>query len=249
MMAWFHTSLQDMKEAIEREDWEEVKKILHHHHPSLDQEVPKAEPTIHNLGYRISQYGEDIVQISRMLTAQMKGSYAKDLMLLKVESALNQVHLFEETIQHLIKEGKFMMEQRIVSVGVVLYQEKSVLLVRHTQHAKVVTGAYGFPAGRVEDGETLEQAAIRELEEETGLKTTAEYLERLPEKRSTLNMKNGLENFIFQPFLCTHYFGELRPSEKTIPEFIDLERINDLVLITDDIGEIARTWYKTSGLK
>ena len=82
MMAWFHTSLQDMKEAIEREDWEEVKKILHHHQPSLDQELPKTESALLNIDDKISQYGEDIAQISRMLTAQMKGSYTKDVMLL-----------------------------------------------------------------------------------------------------------------------------------------------------------------------
>ena len=86
-------------------------------------------------------------------------------------------------------------------------------------------------------------AAIRELEEETGLKTTVEHLHRLPEIRNTVRMKNGTEDFIFQLFLCAHYSGKLRSSEKTVPEFIDLDFIDKLVLVTDDIKDIAREWY------
>ena len=107
-MAWFHRTLQDMKKAIEREDWVEVKKILQQHNRSLDREAPKVEHNISDISYRISKYGEDITQISAMLADQMNGRDTKDLMLLKVESAIEQAHFFEETILHLIKERKFM---------------------------------------------------------------------------------------------------------------------------------------------
>ena len=135
---------------------------------------------------------------------------------------------------------------RTLCVGVVLYKENSVLLVRHTASARLPTGAYGFPAGRVEPGESLEDAAIRELEEETGLRTSANYLTRLPEKKSTLGMKTGTEQFEFHPFLCTKYSGELRPGAKTTPEFIDIGSLDSILLASDDIPGIARKYFPGS---
>lgn len=43
-----------------------------------------------------------------MLAVQLKGRNTKDLMLVKVKSAMNQAYFFETTLKHLIKEGKFM---------------------------------------------------------------------------------------------------------------------------------------------
>lgn len=135
------------------------------------------------------------------------------------------------------------MAKRTICVGIVLYKDDSVLLVKHTEKARLPTGSYGFPAGRVEEGESPELAAIRELLEETGLRTTIESLHKLPEKQSTLKMKNGHEDFIFQPFLCTSYEGELMSSDKTVPEFIDLNDIEDVFVITDDVKEISKEWH------
>jgi len=52
--------------------------------------------------------------------------------------------------------------RRVVSAGVVALDGRSILLIQHE-------GGYGFPKGRVEPGETEEQAALREGPEETGL--------------------------------------------------------------------------------
>ncbi len=40
------------------------------------------------------------------------------------------------------------MSQRTCSVGVVIYKGNKVLLVRHTESARLPTDSYGFPAGR-----------------------------------------------------------------------------------------------------
>jgi 8-oxo-dGTP pyrophosphatase MutT (NUDIX family) len=69
----------------------------------------------------------------------------------------------------------------IPSVGVVVFSKEFVLLVRHKKGADNVTGIYGLPSGRLEDGETNISAAKRELAEETGLITTEEHLTQLPE--------------------------------------------------------------------
>jgi 8-oxo-dGTP diphosphatase len=52
-----------------------------------------------------------------------------------------------------------------------------VLIIRRAQTATDVPNlVWAFPGGKVEDGETLEQAVIREVAEETGLHITRVHL-------------------------------------------------------------------------
>ncbi|MCV0397685.1 MAG: NUDIX hydrolase [Rhizobiaceae bacterium] len=55
----------------------------------------------------------------------------------------------------------------VTAVSVALVRDRQVLLVRRARPP--AQGLYAFPGGRVEPEETLEQAARRELLEETGL--------------------------------------------------------------------------------
>jgi 8-oxo-dGTP diphosphatase len=66
-----------------------------------------------------------------------------------------------------------MDEQRktLPAVSVAIVRGDSVLLVKRARQPS--QGLYAFPGGKVEAGETLEQAAKRELLEETGLRANA----------------------------------------------------------------------------
>ncbi|ARF53088.1 NUDIX hydrolase [Streptomyces gilvosporeus] len=69
------------------------------------------------------------------------------------------------------------MDEKAVAAAMVV-RDGRVLLVRRT--AEEGDLRWQFPAGKVEDGETAEQAAVRETMEETGL--TVEALKLLGER-------------------------------------------------------------------
>ncbi|MBN9885865.1 NUDIX hydrolase [Pelagibaca abyssi] len=62
-------------------------------------------------------------------------------------------------------------ERPIAAVIAVVIRGDQVLLVRRANPPDA--GLWGFPGGKIEPGETLQQAALRELWEETGLRAEA----------------------------------------------------------------------------
>jgi ADP-ribose pyrophosphatase YjhB (NUDIX family) len=62
------------------------------------------------------------------------------------------------------------MTRPVVAVGVMLLDGDRLLLVKRARPPAV--GKWTVPGGKVELGESLEAAALRELEEETGLRCT-----------------------------------------------------------------------------
>jgi acetyl-CoA carboxylase carboxyl transferase subunit beta len=60
------------------------------------------------------------------------------------------------------------MEPRLAVGAVVLREDGAVLLVRRARPPAI--GSWTLPGGKVEDGETPEQAIVREVFEETGLR-------------------------------------------------------------------------------
>jgi mutator protein MutT len=126
------------------------------------------------------------------------------------------------------------MPKIIDSVGVVVFEGEKVLLVRHEEKAAHFTGTLGQPAGKVEKGETFRQAAIRELEEETGLIADPDYFIELPTRyTATIDGKTGPRTFYHVVFLCKKFTGKLKGDEKTTPLWTEIEKIKDLTLIAN----------------
>lgn len=70
--------------------------------------------------------------------------------------------------------GEFTVQQPVVAVEVLVVDGEEVLLQQRATGRK--TGRWGFPGGHVEPGEAPWSAAVRELEEETGLSAPREAL-------------------------------------------------------------------------
>jgi 8-oxo-dGTP diphosphatase len=61
-----------------------------------------------------------------------------------------------------------------ISVGLVVWRADEVLLIRRANPP--YQGCWSIPGGKVEFGETLHEAALRELKEETGIEAAIEGL-------------------------------------------------------------------------
>jgi 8-oxo-dGTP pyrophosphatase MutT (NUDIX family) len=81
------------------------------------------------------------------------------------------------------------------------------------QNTSWMNGRYGLPAGKVEKGESVKQAAIREAEEETGVKLEPENLKHLLTVYRT-SSDDDPEVFWFDViFEATAWQGELHNAE------------------------------------
>jgi len=121
------------------------------------------------------------------------------------------------------------------AVSVALVRGDSVLLVR--RRFAPARGLYAFPGGRVEAGESLEEAARRELFEETGLQagplTPVEEI-LIESERDGLAIE-----FRLQVFTAPHVGGEpVANDDAEEAAFFRLSEVQRLPL-AGSVGEIA----------
>ena len=109
------------------------------------------------------------------------------------------------------------------STAIIPYEPNKILLIK--RNTVPFKGYWALPGGRVDPGETVEQAIIREVKEETGLDVTierkiGEYIEQ--------GVKDGVE-YEYYPtcFVVKPVGGEIKKQESEIQE-IKLFSLNEL---------------------
>jgi 8-oxo-dGTP diphosphatase len=127
------------------------------------------------------------------------------------------------------------MSQKVgVGIGIMILKEGKILLgKRHEDPEKADSALHGegtwtMPGGKMDFGETPNQGARREVEEETGIKIKKEMLKLI----SVTNEIVEDAHFITLGFLCEHFEGSpkvMEPDEITEWKWFDLNNLPDPV--------------------
>jgi len=102
-------------------------------------------------------------------------------------------------------------------VSVLILKEDEVLLVRHKQASRHPTDYFGLPGGTLEDKENHEDAAIREVSEETGLEIDKNDLTKIGSYAFTIQRRVGEEETGIILYRCERFAGILKEGTETIP--------------------------------
>ena len=122
----------------------------------------------------------------------------------------------------------------IPTVGVIVFKNNCVLLVRAGKDSGHITGVYGLPAGHIDENESAKQAAVPELKEETGLDATESALQEFSENdfNAVIPRSDGsVKEFSWKVFYCNQFSGELKPSSETEPYWIALDELSRYELL------------------
>ena len=125
------------------------------------------------------------------------------------------------------RDNQSTKNQKISGVGVIVVKEGKILCGK--RHNDTGYGLLCGPGGHVEQGETVEQAAIRETQEEFGI--TPKNIIRLGD--GPKEPETGIAPAIF---LCTEYDGE--------PECDDLEMVAPQFLSLDELEAKSAEQYQ-----
>lgn len=100
------------------------------------------------------------------------------------------------------------------SVAIVEFADRRILLIK--RRTVPFKGYWALPGGRVEAGESVEEAVVREVKEETGL--DIEIIRKIGEYREK-GFKDGVE-YDYTPacFLTKPIGGEIRRQESEIEQ-------------------------------
>lgn len=97
-----------------------------------------------------------------------------------------------------------------------LIKDDKIVVTKYKPGNKKV-GYYDIPGGKIEEGETPEQAAIREMKEETGL-----VINNLAYK-GNLIIEYPNRIFDFDVFICSECIGEPQEFDENTSEWIQIE--------------------------
>ena len=123
-----------------------------------------------------------------------------------------------------------------VAVAVV-YRNGRLLVAKRHPHVHL-GGKWEFPGGKSEPGESAEQTALRELEEECGVKAT------IDRKLDTLRCDYGDRIVHLTPVICRWQSGRPRPLACVETAWVSVEQLArlDMPVINASIIQALAEW-------
>ncbi len=121
-----------------------------------------------------------------------------------------------------------------------VYHEGKILLVRRANPPDA--GRWGFPGGKIEVGESIERAAIRELLEETGVRGRARQVFTAVDAFDRDNTGRIHRHFVLIAVLCEWIAGEPVAGDDALEaKWFRLDELDDAGLaLSLDVAEVAR---------
>jgi 8-oxo-dGTP diphosphatase len=131
------------------------------------------------------------------------------------------------------------MKMILVSAVALIDRDGRVLIAQRPE-GKSMAGLWEFPGGKIEGGETPEQALIRELYEELGIETWSSCLAPLTFASHRYN-----DFHLLMPlFVCRKWVGIPRSKEGQNLKWVYVNNLKDFPMPAADIPLIAilRDW-------
>ncbi|MBO1517133.1 MULTISPECIES: NUDIX hydrolase [Psychrobacter] len=121
----------------------------------------------------------------------------------------------------------------------VLFKDGKVLLVRRANPPDA--GLWGFPGGKIERGETVKDAAVRELYEETGIVSNASKAFNAVDAFDFDSSGKLRHHFVLVAVLCIWVSGDpLAGDDALEANFFDIkDLVNTDLALSLDVKEVA----------
>lgn len=126
-------------------------------------------------------------------------------------------------------------KQIVLVVAVALVDEDGRVMIARRPNGKSMAGLWEFPGGKVEAGETPEDALIRELKEELAIDVKKPCLAPL------VFASHEYEEFhLLMPlYICRKWQGDVRPQEEQTVKWVRPARLRDFEMPPADIPLIS----------
>jgi 8-oxo-dGTP diphosphatase len=139
-------------------------------------------------------------------------------------------------------------EHPIVGVGGIIFREDQVLLIKRGKEPGL--GQWSIPGGVVRPGETLKEAVVREIFEETHLRVEVLALAKILERIFRDPGGRVAYHYVLVDFLCRPLSGTLQhDSDAQDARFVPLEDLPsyEVVPVTLEVIRRAEWLRKTPG--